>query len=217
MIMITQKDIDLLEDYLDAKLNSEELESFNERRKNDPEFAQLIHVRQMIGDAWTSGAEYLDAKKWVTEAMGNRLKKKSRFRSNVMWYSLAASIIIIIGITIYFKFISSTPIDQDLFVAGDTTYHEIELQYTDTLTYKASIDSLVSKYKLSDTIMLSWKVGDHERLFIYRSLDDSLFYTIDLEDSQETHKVAASNFIPGLFYWSLDDLDVKQKFEIIAE
>ena len=67
--MVNEHDIELLESYLEGKLQGKELEAFLERQKSDPEFAQFIHVRQMIGDAWTSGAEYLDAKKWVTEAM----------------------------------------------------------------------------------------------------------------------------------------------------
>ena len=227
--MVNEHDIELVESYLEGNLQGEELEAFLERQKSDPEFAQFIQVRMMIGDAWTGAADYLEAKKWVSDTIHEHVRNKSRFNRNILWYSLAALILVFIGIFVILEF-SSRGIDDQPTLASDTTLIELELNKTGPQDHKASIDSAFIEavlitpvnnevYSVTDSLNLIWEFTgfEYKELNICLSINDSSVFTILLEARQTEYLLRSGILMPGTYYWYLDKPVTKGDFEIISE
>ncbi len=226
--MINEHDIELVESYLEGKLEGKDLEAFKEREANDPEFARFIQVRIMIGDAWTSAADYLEAKQWVKETINNHVQTKSRFNNKTIWFSLAAIILILIGVFVIMKIATKNADDQPAY-ASDTTQVEIDINQSGPPDQKAGIDTVFTfpvltgminneTYTVSDSLVFTWESNvSYSELIIALQSNDSIINTEALDAGQTKFVLMAGLLKPGLYYWCLDKPLVKAYFIIVEE
>ena len=130
--MIEQKDIDIIDQFLNDKLNGEALLAFNNRVKSDTEFAEELELMKNISAG---------IKNYGRQELKNKLKsiaKKERKQKSkqIIYWSIAASFLLLIGISGYFYFINSKPVEQKFafnniippFKNADVKYKEYQLE-----------------------------------------------------------------------------------------
>jgi len=106
--MIEQKDIDLIDQFLNDKLKGEALVAFNNRVKSDTEFAEELEIMKNIS---------VGIKNYGRQELKNKLKtiaKKERKNKSkqVIYWSIAASFLLLIGLSGYFYFSNTKHIEQ---------------------------------------------------------------------------------------------------------
>jgi len=225
--MLKEHDIELVEQFLEGNLEGDELKSFKEREASDPEFARFIKVRLMIGDAWTSASNYIEAKQWVSSTIDKHIKVKSRVKRRNTWFSLAAMIIILLGVYIIMKFGFNSGDDQPSF-ASDTTLIEInqgipqdEKANIDTVSY---IPGLLApphntSFPLTDSVEFKWEPGEtvNFMLCICLAKNDSIVFTVPFENKETKYILEPGQLGAGEYYWYLDYPEYKGHFKIIGE
>ena len=93
------KDFNLIEDFISGKLSPKEEKIFSERLTKEENLAKKYHFRIKISKYWIEEDSYETVKKHVKEI----LKKELNRGKNIATYLYAAaSVVILIGITIFF-------------------------------------------------------------------------------------------------------------------
>jgi len=128
--MINQKDIDLIDLYLNNKLKGASLDSFNNRVKNDPEFAAEVEMMQKIsGGIKDYCREQLRSKlKTLAAKQGN----KKQISKRILYWSIAASLLVLIGLSgvYYALFLKPAPTDF-AFNKVAPPFHQADIKYNE--------------------------------------------------------------------------------------
>lgn len=226
---MNEHDIELVERFLEGKLDDKELAEFQEKKKQDPEFARFVKVHKMIGDAWISAAHYQKSKRWVNETISDHLKRSPvRIRRN-MYFSLAALVLALLSIFIIMKF-SSRNTDDIPVIASDTTTTQVELEMNVPPEHKASLDTLYAEpilispvsdtvFSQNDSLPFTWQPSGTLFRILYIKLieNDSIVLTHELESGQGKLVLPPGKFGSGSYIWYLDIPVVKSHFKIVEE
>ena len=112
---LNNDDYNLIEKYFDSALSSEELENFNLKLKQEPDFDKEFRFRKEIRDQLRKVNEYQRTKKNVAAILNT---KRSVFKKKLTWFAIAASVILLIGI--YFLIDSGIFKSEDQQAKGQT-------------------------------------------------------------------------------------------------
>ncbi len=162
---ILDKDIGLIEDYLDGKLHGKELDLFKQRLKSDTEFANQLQFRRKFPGLWNEADEYQKTRKEISQIIK---QKKYPFYKTIKHYVLPIAAIIILMFGIYWIFIRQhkediTPQENKYANTEDSinaaTDKNVLLQF-DSPEYKAKLDSANQSQK--DTLDIIFPVNDNE-------------------------------------------------------
>ena len=161
---ILDKNIGLIEDYLDGKLYGKELDLFKQRLKSDPEFAKQLRFRQKFPELWKEADEYQKTRKEISQIIK---QKNYPFYRTIKQYVLPIAAIIIVMFGIYWIFVRQhkediIPQDDKYANTEDSinaaTDKNVLLQF-DSPEYKAKLDSANKSQK--DTVEIIFPVNDN--------------------------------------------------------
>jgi len=91
-------DIDLIEQYLDGKLNPGEIRKFNLRLEDDREFARKFRVRQAFPELLKDSSTFKQQQTKLLQNEQDQLTKKTRIKP--LWLFRGACSIVVIGLII---------------------------------------------------------------------------------------------------------------------
>jgi len=126
--MIKHKDMDFIDRYLHHKLSGESLDFFNDRVKNDPEFAAEVELMTKINDDLKNyGRQELREKlKTIAAKKGNRDQRSRR----IVYWSIAASLLVLIGLSgVYFTFFYKQATQKFVFNKVMPPFKQADIKY----------------------------------------------------------------------------------------
>lgn len=217
-----EKDILLIEDFLDGNLDAEQLHAFNQKVQSDPEFARLLEARKKLNVAYREALEYEALKNQV----GSVIKKENRKILGIqpVWaISLAATLLILIGLFIVFQLSDRKSISPQNQMAESDSVEMLSLDepvsYATKDYVKTKIIAPVSGkvYQAGDSILLRWEsdledesdliiLSEPEKIILIkkRILLSNMYYALD------------QGILPaGSFSWYIGDTTSKGSFEIV--
>jgi hypothetical protein len=106
--MINRKDIDLIDQYLHDKLEEESLLSFNNRVKTDPEFAEELDLMRKF----SAGIKDYGRRELRNKLKTIASKNKKHGSRKILYWSIAASLLLIVGFSGYFYLFINKPVAQ---------------------------------------------------------------------------------------------------------
>ena len=113
---VNEKDILLIENYLDGTLEAEAIIAFDERIKTDENFARALESRKAMPGLLQKASDYKVVREEVKLELDQYNPKKTQI-NKVMVYSIAASVILLAGIFIVLKFTVFSPNDSSTIMA----------------------------------------------------------------------------------------------------
>jgi hypothetical protein len=218
-------DNNLIEDFINGKLSSEGVNSFNERIKLDKEFAQLYNFRINIPEDWRKANEYEKAKQQAAVLI-KMVKHKKKIRA-YYYYAIAASLTLLIVIPgIFFL---NKPNNNSNNIAGnegqdsiksyDLTYktpeNKASIFYMDTIILKSPINNL--EVKMKDSLFFYWKppMDSIENLIIESRINNKIVLSKKIKKGLETFTLNPGFLEEGEYYWYIHGLSVKDSFIIV--
>ena len=217
-----EKDILLIEDFLDGNLDDEQLQAFNHKIQSDPGFARLLEARKKLNVAYREALEYEALKNQV----GSIIKKENRKILGIqpVWaISLAATVLILVGLFIVFQLSDRKSISpQNQMAESDS----IEMLSLDEPVNYATKDYVKTKilepvdgkvYQAADSILLRWETDreDESDLIILSEPEKILLIKKRILLSDKTYSLDQGILPAGSFTWYVGDTTSKGSFEIV--
>jgi len=221
--MISDKDIKLIENYLDNLLEGKELDDFQNRLASDIDFANEYKLRMKIAGLWKDADEHQKIKRRINDIIHDE-KRSNVFASGKMYYliAIAASVILLIGIYWVLQYNNQLPWSQKGQMAntGDTITlrQDIPESFAKVdYSYKLIAPANDQHFDLNDTITFRWKIiGNFEKvdfLILNRQTKDTVFQNpVSPSDSQLITNANALG--SGEFEWYINDTVIHRFFTI---
>jgi len=208
---LKEKDINYIENYLDASMNADEKRKFESDLESNDDLKQEYLRRVKLKELWKDSNEFEETKAMIQSALASDSK---RSKIAPLWYyvSIAASVIILL--TSYYFITQNQKNDgfQSLQIDQPTSYAKLDsIQEIELISPKGhqiiNADSM---------LIFSWKTSliEMDTLRIYSSFNDSLFITIPVQLSAFKTTIHSSDLGQGSFYWVLTKSTNKAKFTI---
>jgi len=225
-----ENDIELIERFLDKTLSEDEVDAFHQRLEEDPEFAQLVALRKALPDHWRKTAEYEKTR----EEVGNALKlteHKGIYQLNMTVLSIAASIVILVGIAIALIFGVGDRLfsedNQPIVQQNDTVLTpEIDIpeQKAKMAVYSSnSIQGIQLIYpkegdsiKKTEMITFKWEYQGDSATTFYLILKESgrIVFKASVKPRQQSFTLPTEIVRPGVFSWYLATDTLTRGFKI---
>lgn len=214
---MNDNDINLIEAYIEGKLDGEALKSFERRLKSDEVLAKEYRLRIKIEKLWVDADDYSSVKSQIGNLLHN--EKSSFFRTNQFYIlSIAASIIILVGAYLllfqdYGKDIDT--IRNQFTDVSDSISNEntIVFQY-DEPDKLASIDSVAMDIELLypingetinmlEPITFKWKSNTTsvDTLFVCSEPVNKVLLKLRVNLADTTYTIKYPQFTEGKYYW----------------
>lgn len=222
---IQEKNINLIERYLDGSLDADEKASFEKSLEANIELKEAFHDRKKLKEIWIDADEFSKTKARIKTVLS---KENKQSKTRRLWYvvSVAASVIILLG---SYYFINQNQQENDfetpVLITKDTQPPNNQLQIDQPTTYakrgSLSVVKLISPVKKqvvsSDVkIVFHWtsSLKQLDTLCIYSSINEEMMlqYPISLSDSIK--KIHVASLEPGLYYWKIASQNDKGEFII---
>lgn len=215
-----QNNIVMIEDYLDGNLVNKELHQFNDRLQSDSELSQQLQLREKMATLWSGADDYQKTNAHVSQAI--KEAKIDRFRIyGKRFLSIAASVVVLFGITWGFNHYSHSNETVPQFVDVDDSSNDINEQ-SSTLqmdkpaqyaTFKEVPNDLVIISALDKTIfnekeeiILKWKseAASKSILNVINSTNDSVVYHANIDLSKRQHSISTGILSAGNYSWFIN-------------
>ncbi|MFZ6011869.1 MAG: hypothetical protein ACOYXT_16125 [Bacteroidota bacterium] len=123
-------DIDLIEGYLKNALSPEEVRLFHQRLKEDADFAEMVDdYKDIITGIKSFGHQELqnDVSRWEREIREEELMKASKrfFISRKLYLPIAASVVLLVSVAIYFFMPERARSNEELFITHFEPYEDV--------------------------------------------------------------------------------------------
>ena len=234
--MKTRNDFELIEAFFDDDLSLSEKEIFDEKLKNDPEFAKNFKFRKTIVEHLRKANNYQKTKKNVAGILNAR---KTISISSKTYFAIAASILILFGIFIIIKqydiknddilveqeidtleYITSEmvviPEKAGIYIYGESMNYNIEPgQFLQISNYNEKTHE-----NLPDTLKPGNRSGyllNYNVIYIYKEdgLTDTIFYTTADTVAEGKYMYLNDSMVEGDVYWKLRSLKKTNKIKLI--
>ncbi len=170
---LNKEDINLINRYFDKELSSKEIEEFNKKIQQDPEFAEEINLRKEIEFQLHKVDEYEKSKDLVYSLIS---EKQSIFRNSWTYVAIAASIAFLIGIYVLLK-PTENGVEDILITEEITDSNNFITPQFDELEYKAD-QYFYEKFKINSGQII--EIGSAEFIHL-----DILKDSIDIADTSQ--------------------------------
>ncbi len=221
---IQEKDMEMLERYLEDGLNAEEKKVFENQLTNNAELKAEHQKRIYLRKLWIDSLEYQETKATIKSVLAQQTKS-SKTRQLWIAVSVAASIIILLGI--YFLNSHNHSIKE---IERQKQFAKERQDYQNTHEDQppgyAAIDSLsmvklifpIKKQMIKNEseIVFKWSSRSSllDTLYVYEIRNDSLCLLIPIQLSDSIVKIPASTFENGNYYWKIKSSSEKGEFII---
>ena len=229
---MNEKDIKLIEDYIDGILQGEDLASFKKRLKIDKSLAKEYSQRINFAKLWVDADDYSKTKESIARILHK--KEVSFYHANkYLLFSIAASIIILAGV--YFLLIPNANINKngvgnqfaDVQDSISEKKETIIFQYDEPIKFAAT-DSVNNNIQLlfpvngevineSEPITFKWKSDSNlnDTLFICKESDKKILLKLRINLTDTTYTIKYPQFTEGKYLWYISDVIHHQKFSVI--
>ena len=211
--MKNDKDIQLIEDYIDGLLKDKDLEAFQKRLETDDAFAREYKLRKKLARLWTDADNYLQTKEQVGEIM--QQEKRSvfyKYRKSYYIFAVASSIALLIGIYWLFVRPDSKQIHKNQMaeVVDTVLLQQDQPEKLAKIRYRIQLITPVDEqlFTKKDTLVFHWAAPADTVKISFGILDQTtrqiIFHTgVLLSDTQYT--LYPGMLPPGKYAWYLQD------------
>ena len=210
---INEKDIGLIEEFIDGNLSGKELKAFQDRLEHDADFAGLYKVRKKMAESMKEAGEYQRLKSQIGEVIR---KERKTFYQEYKYYILpiAASVVIIIGLYIVFQF-QADPGEKGPQLAETTDTISVmkmdepeKLAKIKTLNYVdilAPVDK--QQFGLDEPIHFIWNADSDQfgTLYVINVNDNIIVLEKNINFSDGSFEINKNQFPQGEYKWYLND------------
>lgn len=210
-----EKDIELIEQYIDNVLGGEALSDFNKRLQEDDEFAKLYNFRIKVAANWNKAEEYKRVKQDVKESLKDE-NIRPKFRLNPYWAAAAITVLVLIPSAVVINRVhNNRKANSDVF----------ELQMNDPSFenaahyYDASFDQIIPEddhtYSINDQISFEWNSSLNVRtaIIIRDAQSNSMVYRFPIKSNIKEYQLRV-DLEPGDYIWELEGFDGEQVFSV---
>ncbi len=227
------RDIQLIEDYIDGSLTADEVTSFKQRLTADVAFANAFHEREKLAHIWNETKEYQATKQLVKNALGHR---KQGFLITYKYHVLAVAATLIILIGGYFLLLNergnnSTGVNGSVAINDTASGSDHTIRFkVDEPMHLAAIDTVQKNvrlihpiagafYKISEPITFIWESDQNliDTILIRNESSSTVLSRVIVNLSDSAYTMKYPQFDPGSYTWNLTTCDQKGKFTIIDE
>lgn len=213
---ISDKDFNLIEDFVSGNLTPNEEELFKEKLKNDEVLSKAYAFRTKMENYWNESDTYEKTKKQVSETL--RVAHKKKMSMPAFFYA-AASIIILIGVTVFYfqqqkegsaiNALSESPIDTSIKYNSGIQLNEQPV--------KGSLYHKVKVYHINDTLSISIKniPARSEKVIILNQSENLTVKEITIPSTSDSLLIPLSNLTTGKYKWVIEKSDISGEFVII--
>lgn len=224
----TEKDIELIENFINGDLSAKETESFKSRLKSDTDFANEYNNRIKLSKLWKEADEYQKTRNEISKILEN--EKTSFFISHRYYIvSIAASIIILLGVyLLFFQTNKSMKMDTQIVQNDSSSANDNVIDFQmDEPTKLATVEVLRNPIDLispedninftdTDPIVLEWfsTSKDMDTLFVWSKSMNKIIINQVLVQKEDTMSYNIGFLPEGEYNWYLNDTLIKKSFTI---
>lgn len=227
------KDIQLIEQYIDGSLSCEELTAFNQRLMTDKSFAKAFREREILARLWKDGKEYEDTKKFVGEAI-RKMKQGFFITYRYQILSVAAAVIVLLGgyiLLVQERGDNPTGVNRSLAVSDTTTVQKNTFRFkVDEPLHLAAIDTVPknirlvhpidgTSYESSESITFMWEADQNliDTILVRKDTSGALVSRIIVNLSDSAYTMKYPMLEVGNYTWNLAACDQIGSFSIIDD
>lgn len=218
----SEKDILLIEDFLDGKLNKEQLKAFELKVKSDKDFSRLLEIRKNLEPEYRKASEYEALRKEVAGI----IRKENRHFLGIKpaWsIALAASVVLLIGLLIVLQLSNNSSAPSPDIMAESDSVEMLRMDEPENFGLKRvlSVNVIEPVYGASftpnDSISLKWnsEFTDEAELVIMSETDKVVLIRKRIKLSDSIYTIDKGLLPEGKFTWYIDDTINKGSFKII--
>ena len=200
-----EKNIELIEDFLDGKLSPEEVKGFNERLEIDPSFKNLFQFRNKIQEAWNEASEFESTKTFIKNL---HMKKTANHTSRKLYWAIAvaAMLILIVPLAIQFnKNSSQLQIDE---VESKATVEFLDQKFKQVYPVQGQIVK-------SGNILFTWESAlDVKTAIVLTEMESKEVYIISPITSDQKNYLLKDTMPPGKYEWKMEGFKGTKMFVV---
>jgi len=231
---MNDKDLNLIEKYIDGELYGSELTIFEKRLKTDKLLFKEYNKRIKFAKLWVDADDYSKTKAKIADILHK--KEVSFFQANrYLIFSIAASLIILASV--YFLIVQKTILNEngvgnqfaDVPDSITTKENTVVFKYDDPVKL-ASIDSISDNIQLlypSDGVELNilepitfkWISDSNtdDTLFVCNQSDMKVLLKLRVSLVENKYTIKYPQFTKGSYLWYISNSNNSKEFSIIEE
>jgi len=189
-----EKDIEIIERYLDHELSGQELSAFNERLAADQQFASLLKWRKQMQDDWNQANQFESTKQLL-----KKLHMKNNQSNSFKKYYMAAAAVILIALIIplVMRYTKNEPILQMNELDSKATLEFLDIRFK-------QISPIHGQILKSRNIVFTWESGlDVKTAIVLTEVDSKEVYVISPIRSDDKMYVLKDSMPPGKYEWNM--------------
>ena len=215
METINDNDFNRIEDFISGKLSSEQEQKFRERLNTEPELEKAYRFRLKIAPFWNEAETYKETKKQVKILLNHEKGRRKRF---TMVYYIAASVVILIGIAIFYMNRDKQTSQESLYVVSgnDTSQSKPVMLETNEQPQKGSLYSIPPEYTIHDTLIVHRPkdMQDAGKLHIECVPEHAIVREYPFTAGMDSILIPLTEFRPGDYTWKLAGTSLSGNFII---
>jgi hypothetical protein len=216
-----------LEKRLEGSLNEQELQEFDEKLLNDPEFARVYKEHLRLKEVWVKAHQLDKTRKEVNTAIQHERTQRRRL---IISYAAAASILILIAIPVFLYFSGDFKQKSPAVVetnSSDSLNEIIGIPQFKTAEEKASfgiVDSLKlitpvnnKPFSRNDSVVFRWSpaLSDSTYIIIQNGMSEQAVFKEKVANGKDQF-ILEKGFLPeGQYEWFIEGNPYVGKFRII--
>ncbi len=210
---------DWIEDYIEGVLPESDKERFENELKSNDDLKNKCRERTKLHELWTNAARYEATKE---EVIGAIKKGKNKKRLWIRNFSIAASVIVVVSLSIVLFLNNEVEQTEKLAEDENTLQPKINLpenkasggELQELVLLKPANDTLLNG---SESIVFEWtpELKDSSAITILDVKTDSLMFKESILPNQNKFMLKENTLPPGNYFWFIQKTDKKESFTII--
>jgi hypothetical protein len=212
MNKLTDKDFNLIEDYISGILSSDEEKNFKERLGKDTALAREYKFRLKIKKYWNDAETYKTTKDKIGHVIAFKKKKKNK---RLVW-TIAASIVVLIGISILFYPQIKTHETRLADKTPDSVSREGVPLYMEKQPEKGRLYTLPLTFSSKDTLLIQRKPDFPGSGMVSLIEQENHKEVLKMEYSRKIDSILIplSGIAPGNYQWNIKGTSYSGSFQI---
>jgi hypothetical protein len=212
MNKLTDKDFNLIENFISGILSPEEEKKFRQRLKKDNKLLKEYNFRTKIKKYWNDAEKYSATKDEIKQVISFEKKK----RNNRLVWSIAASIVILVGISILFypqiKLNESNLADM----TPDSVAQKGTPLYMGKQPEKGKLYTLPLTFTTKDTLLIQRKPDfpASGTVSLIEQENHKEIFEMDFSQRTDSILIPLSEIAPGDYRWKINGTSYSGSFRI---